>query len=175
MDKKIEEGLVEHIQSFLRFWDSECEATGKILTIVPEELLHRELIPGYRTLARLAWHLILSSGEMLNRTGLEIAGPKEHDPIPESLEEIIKAHAQVAKSVKEQVSKHWTDANLKEVDSMYGEEWSKSFALTVLLFHMTHHRAQMMTLLRLANAPVVGIYGPSKEEWAKYGMSEPAI
>lgn len=175
MDKHVEEGLVDQIQSFLRFWNFECEATSKILYLIPEELLHKVLIPDYRSLGRIAWHLIQSAKEMLDRTGLSIDGPKEDEPVPERLESILHEHAKVAKSVKDQVAKLWNDATLKEVDHMYGEEWTKSFTLTVLLFHMAHHRAQMMTLLRLGNAPVVGVYGPAKEEWAKYGMPIPKI
>lgn len=175
MDKHIEEGLVDHIQSFLRFWDFECEATGKIISLIPEELLHKELIPDYRTLGRIAWHLIQSSKEMLEHTGLSIDGPNEADQVPEKLESILYEHAKVAKSVKDQVAKLWSNSTLKEVDNMYGEEWTKSFTLTVLLFHMAHHRAQMMTLLRLGGATVAGVYGPAKEEWAKYGMPTPKI
>ena len=36
--------------------------------------------------------------------------------------------------------------------------------------HQTHHRDQMTVLMRLQDIKVPGVYGPSKEEWAQYGM-----
>ena len=41
---------------------------------------------------------------------------------------------------------------LRVVDEMYGEKWTRSYTLTALLFHLTHHRGQMTTLLRLGGA-----------------------
>ncbi len=45
----------------------------------------------------------------------------------------------------------------------------------ILLLHQTHHRGQMTVLMRQAGLPVAGMYGPTKEDWAKYGMPTPSI
>ena len=50
-----------------------------------------------------------------------------------------------------------------------------SLTLQILLFHQTHHRGQMTVLMRQAGLPVPGMYGPAKEDWAKYGMPTPTI
>jgi hypothetical protein len=42
--------------------------------------------------------------------------------------------------------------------------------LLFLLQHQSHHRGQMTVLMRQAGLSVPGIYGPSKEEWARFGM-----
>jgi uncharacterized damage-inducible protein DinB len=44
-----------------------------------------------------------------------------------------------------------------------------------LIQHQAHHRGQMTVLMRQAGLPVPGIYGPSKEEWANFGMEAPKM
>jgi len=175
MQKKVEHGLVEHISSFIDIWNGECRSTEKILKCIPEDLLNKRLIPDYRTLGGIAWHLIQSPKEMLGHTGLKIEGPEESDPVPKTLQEIIQAHETVWHSVKEQLATQWNDSMLRLVDEVYGEQWERSFTLTALLFHLSHHRGQMTTLLRLGKAPVKGVCGPAKEEWAAYGLPAPSV
>ena len=50
-----------------------------------------------------------------------------------------------------------------------------TFGLGFLLFHQTHHRGQMIVLMRQAGLNVPGIYGPAHEEWAAYGMQSPDV
>lgn len=40
----------------------------------------------------------------------------------------------------------------------------KGHVLTSLELHQAHHRGQMTVLMRLLNNPIVGIYGPTREE-----------
>jgi uncharacterized damage-inducible protein DinB len=55
---------------------------------------------------------------------------------------------------------------------MYGETWKRGLTLFYLLMHQAHHRGQMTVLMRQAGLPVIGIYGPAKEEWAAQGLPE---
>lgn len=174
-EEKVEQGLVEHLSSFLEYWNSECKATDTLLRTIPEELLHRELISGYRSLARLAWHIVQSPKEMLALTGLTIDAPGKDTPVPETLDEIVAAHEKVWHAVEDCLLAEWSDSSLRLVDAMYGEKWTRSFTLGCLLLHLVHHRGQMTVLLRLGKAKVKGLYGPSKEEWANYGMVAPAV
>ena len=64
----------------------------------------------------------------------------------------------------------WTDTDLMEGIEVYGQQWERRKILSVLVLHQTHHRGQITVLMRLEQLPVPGIYGPSKEEWSKYGM-----
>jgi uncharacterized damage-inducible protein DinB len=54
--------------------------------------------------------------------------------------------------------------------SAYGQTWKKGMILKMLNGHQIHHRGQMTVLMRQAGLKVPGVYGPSKEEWAAYGM-----
>jgi uncharacterized damage-inducible protein DinB len=73
------------------------------------------------------------------------------------------------------VAKCWSDETLQIEDDMYGEMWKRGKTLGSLINHEIHHRGQMTVLMRQAGLKVPGIYGPSKDEWAQYGMKPPEI
>jgi uncharacterized damage-inducible protein DinB len=163
------------IQDFEYQWSMEIESTQKILKHLTDRSLAQEVAPGYRTLGRLAWHLVQSIPEMAGRTGLTIAGPGEQEPVPASAREIFRKYNEAAISLLEQIKAHWTDATLQESDDMYGQRWKRGFTLSALIHHQIHHRGQMTVLMRQAGLEVPGLYGPSRPEWAQYGMPEPLI
>lgn len=158
------------IDAFLKIWSEECERTELLFKAIPEGLWYKEVIPAYRTLARLGWHLVQTPGEMLERCGLEISGPLLEDPVPTESNLIVQGWLKVHVSVTEQISKNWTDSTLKQMDDMYGMQWTRSKTLTCLLHHLIHHRGQMTVLLRAGGAAVPGLYGPAREEREQYGM-----
>ncbi len=163
------------IQDFEFDWSMEIEKTQKIFKHLKDGALGHEVMPGYRTIGRLAWHIVQSIPEMASRTGLKISGPAEDDPVPTSARAILQAYNQSAISALDTIKATWKDASLQEVDEMYGEKWKRGFTLTVLVHHQIHHRAQITVLMRQAGLEVPGIYGPAKPEWAQYGMPVPAI
>lgn len=105
------------------------------------------------------------------RAGLLDNDELEHKPAPDSMQDLIKEYQKYSQLVLASVEQKWTDSSLKEVVNMYGEDWPKGKILSVLIHHQIHHRGQMTTLMRLLNMEVPGLYGPSKEEWVKYGMT----
>jgi uncharacterized damage-inducible protein DinB len=58
---------------------------------------------------------------------------------------------------------------------MYGERWTRGFTLFASLLHEVHHRGQMTVLMRQAGLAVPGTAGPSKQEWAQWGMAPPEV
>lgn len=172
---KTHDGVFATISSFINCWNDECVKTEQISNAIPADLWTREIIPGYRTLARLVWHLVHTPVEMLERVGIVIIGPKRNAPLPASGQPIIKEHKRVSESVASLIASQWNDKTLAQVDEMYGEQWTRSMTLTVLLHHLIHHRGQMTVLLRTAGQPVPGLYGPAKEEWQQFGMTPPEV
>ena len=162
--------MYRKIDDFLGDWSYESDSTIKILKAIPQESINQRVTPNGRSLGFIAWHLTLSIAEMLNRTGLSIEGPPETAPMPESIDDIISAYEKSAQSVIHQIMSQWSDGSLTQEVDMYGERWSKGKVLSSLITHQTHHRGQMTVLMRQAGLPVPGVYGPSLEEWAKYGM-----
>jgi uncharacterized damage-inducible protein DinB len=167
--------MIRKITDFERVWQMELEASQKILKHITTKSLTQVAHPDIRTLGRFAWHIVISIPEMAGRTGLKLAGPDEHAPIPATAKEIFDAYNTVAISVLEEVKKNWTDADLLVEDDMYGEKWARGLTLQVLVHHQIHHRAQMTVVMRLLGLSVPGVYGPAKEEWTSYGMQPPTV
>lgn len=158
------------ISQFLKDWKYESDSTIKLLNNLTDESLKQKVTPDGRSLGFLAWHTTQTIPEMMGKTGLKIDGPKETEKAPSSAKEITEGYEKASRSFVEQIQKDWTDDSLKIEDDMYGEKWSRGMTLYFLILHQTHHRGQMTVLMRQAGVKVPGIYGPSKEEWAAYGM-----
>ncbi|GAA3410978.1 hypothetical protein GCM10020370_57350 [Paenibacillus hodogayensis] len=73
----------------------------------------------------------------------------------------------------EAIQTQWTNEKLQESVNMFGQQWKNGFTLAIFLKHEIHHRGQLTILMRQAGLPVIGIYGPSKEEWTSMGMEAP--
>lgn len=160
------------IQSFVEDYRYESATTQKLLDALTDESLSKEVAPGYRTLGHLAWHLVPSGG-LLDPTGLKFDTPADRSEPPTSAAAIAEAYRRTTKSLLEAVETQWTDAQLQEIHSMYGQQWKNGFTLTVYLRHEIHHRGQLTILMRQAGVPLAGVYGPTKEEWVAIGMEAP--
>ncbi len=158
------------IKDFAEDWKYESEATLKVFKNLTQKSLEQKVSPDGRSLGFIAWHITTSIPEMLERCGFKFEGYKENMPLPEKLEEIIKADETYSELTAKFILENWKDENLTDEVNMYGEMWAKGKILAVLIGHQAHHRAQMTVLMRQAGLKVPGIYGPSKEEWAQFGM-----
>lgn len=167
--------MIRTIRDFEFLWSAEIENTQKVFKHLTNDSLARLIHPDVRTLGRLAWHIVTNIPEIAGKTGLTIAGPKEDDPIPSTAREILAGYSNAAISFLDEVKKNWTDATLDVVDEMYGQKWKRGFSLTAFVKHEIHHRGEMIALMRVAGLRVPGIYGPTREEWAQFGMQPPAV
>lgn len=161
------------VTDFINVWQEEAKSTEKILAALTNESLNKQLNPNVRTIKQLAWHCIETPHELLGHTGLKITCPENRDQATASVDALIDAHRHVVSSVTHQVQTHWNNKTLHQTDNMYGETWTRSKSLAVLLFHMIHHRGQLTVLMRLAGLKVPGVYGPAKEEWTALGLTPP--
>jgi uncharacterized damage-inducible protein DinB len=161
------------VQDFIDDWQKESASTLKVMKALNDESLQQKVTREGRSLGFLAWHIITTLNEMGSKAGLKIDAPAEHSTPPVSADAISSAYEHASKSVAECVQTQWNDAMLPDVLDMYGEKWSRGAILYALIKHEAHHRAQMTVLMRQANLKVPGVYGPSKEEWAVFGMQAP--
>jgi len=161
--------VLRSMEDFQNAWARESEITAKVLRALTDASLQQMVVPAGRSLGRLAWHTALAVPEMGRHAGLEVDGPPDDAPIPDAAT-ILRTYEQSAASLGQAVARDWTDAMLAEKIPMYGEEWTRGETLLALIAHQTHHRGQMTVLMRQAGLAVPGVYGPSKEEWAAYGM-----
>lgn len=162
--------MYNKISDFQKDWQFELESTLKVMKNLTDSSLGQEVVPGGRTLGFLAWHITVSLGEMMQKTGLTVDCPPEDAPMPESAQEICNIYEKASKSLLEQITSDWTDDTLLVEDNMFGQMWARGNTLSALSAHQIHHRAQMTVLMRQAGLLVPGVYGPSKEEWSQMGM-----
>lgn len=158
------------IEDFVHDWKYESGATMKILGALTDNSLKQKVTPDGRSLGFLAWHLVLTLSETGSKMGLQVTAPAEDSEPPKVAAEIASTYDISSESLMEAVRRSWTDASLNDDIQMYGEMWKRGGALSSLIMHQTHHRAQMTVLMRQAGLKVPGIYGPSKEEWVQMGM-----
>lgn len=165
--------MFRQLDDFFRNYEFLVEGTGKVLDLIQDEHLEQAVAPGHRTLGQLAWHIVVSVPEMMNRTGLDMNCGDWEVPPPNAAREIAAAYREMAGKLVIALRENWTDASLQETDDMYGEPWPRGFTLQALVQHEIHHRGQMTVLMRQAGLPVPGLFGPAKEEWAQFGMEAP--
>ncbi|PZD95647.1 hypothetical protein DNH61_14105 [Paenibacillus sambharensis] len=183
------------IQAFEAEWLNESAATARVMDSLTDESLSVRIAPDFRTLGQLAWHLVDSLHEMLNRAGLEFEAPhrlvarltgnlqspaaeqdsrdeegKYADHTPASAALIAEAYRMTSRSMLEAVRKGWTDTDLLAVQNMYGEDWPNGLTLKVLIMHEVHHRGQMTVLMRQAGLRNPDLYGPTREQWIEQGL-----
>jgi len=166
--------MFRRVSDFAATWEREREGTLRLLRALDDRSLAQAVGPGHRTLGRLAWHLTTTLGEMMERTGLTIAGPAHESPVPATAAEIARTYDATSRSVLEGVN-GWSDATLEITDDMYGERWPRGVTLQALVAHQAHHRGQMTVLMRQAGLAVPGVYGPAREEWDAFGMAAPQV
>jgi uncharacterized damage-inducible protein DinB len=161
------------IQEFLKDWKGHSETTIKIFANLTDASLSRKVYPEGRTLGFLAWHIVVSIGEMCGKIGIKADSPDENSEPPNKASEILEAYKKASSTLYNFVEKNWNDKKLAEEVNLYGELWKNGFTLGALIAHEIHHRGQMTVLMRQAGLKVPGAYGPSKEEWAQIGMPSP--
>ena len=163
--------MYRKIKDFEQSWAYETEITTKLLSNLTDASLNQKVTEGGRSLGFVAWHIVLTLGEMLGKVGLNIDCPPEEAATPASAREITETFERAARSVSEEVAKKWTDETLLQEDEMYGMIWSRGTTLSLLINHQAHHRGQLTILMRQAGVPVIGVYGPAKEEWEAMGQA----
>lgn len=163
------------LQSFIADYSYEAEGTQKLLDLLTDESLKQEVLPGYRTLGRLAWHIVTTVPEMLHRTGLKFDAPYKHTESPASAAEIASTYRTAVSSMLEAIRTQWTDETLLDEVNLFGDPWKNGFTLDAFVKHEIHHRGQLTILMRQAGLTIPGIYGPAKEEWAAMGMDAPLV
>jgi len=161
------------IQDFLTDWTQENDSTLKVFKNLTDASLKQKVSTEGRSLGYLAWHIVLTLGEMGDKAGLKVNAPSENAPNPDKASEIVTEYEKAAASFTAEIKQKWNDGMLAEEIDMYGERWTRSATLNSLIKHQIHHRAQMTVLMRQAGLKVPGVCGPSHEEWQSFGMPAP--
>jgi uncharacterized damage-inducible protein DinB len=164
--------MYNSIREFTADWDKERDYTLRIFKNLTDDSLDIKCSPEGRTAGRIAWHITSSVSEMGRKAELAVSEIDDNAAYPSAVE-IYNLYDKVSSELKTETAK-WNDEMLKDEINMYGETWTRSFTLEVLIRHQIHHRGQLTILMRQAGLKVPGIYGPSREEWSLYNL-EPML
>ncbi|MBU0740789.1 DinB family protein [bacterium] len=165
--------MFRKLDDFFSGYQNLVEGTKKIIAVIDTDSMCQNVVSGHRTLRGVAWHIVTTVPEMMNKLGLGLSSVDEKSLPPGSPDEVRDAYDRVTDELVAALKAKWSDDDLKRTDELYGETWPRGVTLKILMDHEIHHRGQMTVLLRQAGRPVPGIYGPSQEEWARYGMELP--
>jgi len=165
--------MYRKIADFVADWKVEEAATLKIFSKISDEKMSVKVADKIRTLGQMAWHITQTLTEMPSKAGIVKGDSLEHESLPATFNDITGKYKTYSKKLVDALKKKWKDPDLAKVIELYGEKWEKGKVLSVLINHQIHHRAQMIVVMRLHNLEVPGIYGPAKEDWAKFGMTAP--
>ncbi|NRG46045.1 DinB family protein [Bacillus sp. CRN 9] len=163
------------IDHFLKSWEYEAGVTHKLLSNLTDDSLKQEITTENWTLGRLAWHTVASIRIILSNTNLAFDAPSKDWPVPDTAQFIVDSYQQASTSFIQSLKTQWIDRNLEERINFLGQDIPIGTLLLFLIQHQNHHRGQMTVLMRQSGLTVPGIYGPSKEEWAKFGMEAPKM
>jgi uncharacterized damage-inducible protein DinB len=161
--------MFRQIDDFIPIWQYEIEATLKYINNLTDESLTAKPHEHIRSAGFLVWHILHTTTEMMNRTGLQVAGSEQTDYNGETVAQLAAAFKESAESLITELQTKWTDESLQIKDEMYGEQWKRGSTLGVLTMHLAHHRGQLSIVMRMLGLPVPGVYGPSQEEWLAWG------
>jgi uncharacterized damage-inducible protein DinB len=157
------------IEGFKKDWAYESEVTARIFGNLTDASLQQRVSAEGRTLGFLAWHIIICLG-MTTEAGLPFQPVDAESHPPENAADYKRIYEASSAEMLAAIERNWQDANLLEEIQMYGETWTRGYALYAMVKHQIHHRGQMTVLMRQAGLLVPGAYGPAREEWAAIGM-----
>ncbi len=162
--------MYSNLSDFITDWKAEASFTLKIFEAIPDELILTTVSDNVRSLGRLAWHITQTLTEMPHKAGVVDEDNLDNLPIPDSFAKISDIYTLYSEALIKNLEQKWMGTDLTDSIEIYGQHWEKRKLLSVLITHQIHHRAQMTIVMRLLELKVPGIYGPSREEWAQFGM-----
>ncbi len=155
---------------FVKDWENEIKETTLLFSALTDESLNTRVCEGGRTLGKIAWHIVVTNGEMGEKAGFKGDFLPENAPVPASAKKILEEYKKQTQELLKAVTTQWADDDLSQAVEMYGEKWLKGKILCILLLHQAHHRGQITVLMRQAGLKVHGVCGPSREEWQSFGL-----
>ncbi len=156
-------------------FDAEMVSTRKVLAAVPEEKFDWRPHAKSFTMQQLAGHvaeLLSWTGEVLrgDRFDVDPANPPENASFkPANKQQMLARFDEWTARARADLAAATDEAMQQEfVMTWGGHEFNRSSRYRAIrkwsLNHMVHHRGQLSVYLRLNDAKVPGVYGPSADE-----------
>ena len=91
--------MIRSIEDFVAVWNQEAANTLSLFGALSDAAMPQAVTKEHRDLGRLAWHITTTIREMLERTGLHVAGPEDGTPVPPSSKEIARRYKESSESL----------------------------------------------------------------------------
>lgn len=157
-------------QAMLQEFDTEAKTTRRVLERVPTDKLSWKPHPKSMSLGALALHVASAPGVIIGWCEQdETTFTGQTPPAPESTDQILAAHDNSVKKVKETLPQIGDEGMGKSWTAKAGGQTlmtmpKAALARALVMNHWVHHRGQLSVYLRLLDVPVPSIYGPSADE-----------
>jgi uncharacterized damage-inducible protein DinB len=157
-------------QQFLDGFEREFATTMRVLRAYPTDKLELKPHPKCKTARELAWMFAMEQNmaEKALTTGFDWTKPPALPPAPASMDAILEAVDQGHKRVANLVRGLRDEQMLETVKFFTAPKTigdvPKGQFLWMLLCDQIHHRGQFSIYLRMADAKVPSIYGPTLDE-----------
>lgn len=162
--------MYRKIEDFLNDWKAEAAITQKLLSGLTDETLSEPLREDGRTLGRLAWHIVESPAKVLPAMGLPFSEPAELGGDRKRAANLADACAAVSAAGSAALPGPLQDEDLPEKIEIFGSTMARGDILRFTLTHQTHHRGQLHLRMRQLGLAVVGVCGPTSDEWRAMGQ-----
>lgn len=155
---------------FLDIYDQEHARTMKVLRAFPKDKGELRPHPKAKNAKELAWTFVIEqvSVEKALTIGFDWTKPMTLPNAPETFEAILdafqKGHDHIRGLISVQRDEELCETMPFQVGPGRLEEWTKIDVLRQVLHDQIHHRGQFSVYLRMADAKVPAIYGPSLDE-----------
>lgn len=167
--------MYANIEEFIEDWTREAELTKNLIKVLTDDSLNVSIAENGRTIGRTIWHITCSSQGLLGYFGFNSTPLENEHHVPSTAKEIIETFDKVSSDLIETVRSQWTNDRLTEQQFKFGRTMTNGVILSIIIKHLIHHRGQLTVLMRHANLPVFGVYGPSFEEWTTNNMGNPPV
>ena len=163
-------GVPTPLKHLLASFDREHATTMRVLKALPKEKSELRPHPQCKTARELAWMFVLEQGAMEKgiTSGFDWSKPPAFPPPPEAYGEVLatfeKGHARIIELLR-----GLSEADLtRPVQFFTGPGKIADIPmhdfLWLMLKDQVHHRGQFSIYLRMADAKVPSIYGPTADE-----------
>jgi uncharacterized damage-inducible protein DinB len=157
-------------QQFLQAYDREHETTMKVLRAYPADKLDMQPHPQCRSARDLAWVFVVERGLGMavyeNRLQELLSG--EMPQPPQDWDQLIRTFDDAHQQFRSMIAATPDEELNKEVTFFVGPqkmgEVTRLEWIWFLLHDEIHHRGQFSIYLRMADAKVPSIYGPTADE-----------
>lgn len=153
---------------FLQAWEMESQITSKVLAAYPAAKADFKPAEKSRTAKELAWTFVLELYVLQSALAGAIDFAKTQMPPPATWKDVLDTYAKVYAETTAKV-KAAPDATLEQtLDFPVGPGTMApvpvSRVLWMMMMDAVHHRGQMSVYLRMVDAKVPSIYGPTADE-----------